>query len=265
MTASHIPVSSVPPLTVDMLMNGTYRLPEISQPVTLVKGIYEDDRDYIRLIKIAFGDLDGDGVQDAVLVFADSWIGGTGTGMAFMAVLNRGGIPEQNAMEGIGDRSPVYKLRIQQGRIVLDAALRTWYPSGQYFVPVVMTYQLFNKSLFLTRFTSKTVDKKERAIRITSPANGTTVSCSVQVSGTLSIAPFKNFLDYRIRDLNGNTLVEGSFPVEPKDADGLLTFDISIDLAGVPAGKAIRLEILDANEEYYDVILMMDSIDLISE
>lgn len=247
-----------------MLRNGTYTLWDVGQ-ITLKNGIYDGESWYIVMGRIAYGDLNDDGVQDAAALISANPTGGSMSVNSFFAILNQGGVPVQSAYEVLGDRMPVDKLTIQWGRIVLDVDLGRWHEPGRPYTPAVMTYQLFNKRLFLTRFTSKAVDGTERAIYITSPVDGTTVTCSLQVSGTISAAPFKNSLDYRILDLAGNMLAEGPFFVEFKDAGDSSTFDLSIDLESIPAGKAIRLEILDANEEYYDALLMLDSVDLLSE
>ena len=96
--------------------------------------------------------------------------------------------------------------------------------------------------------------------------DGTTVTCSVRVRGTITIAPLDNELVYAISDQAGKIFGAGSIPVKSDGAGGPGTFDESIPLINVPAGIAIQLDIAQ-KEEHNDSgdTLAMDLVDLLSE
>ena len=68
---------------------------------------------------IAFGDLNGDGVADAVMILATSG-GGTGVFMTLEAVLNDNGTPKHVATVDLGDRTKVKSVIIESGEILVD-------------------------------------------------------------------------------------------------------------------------------------------------
>ncbi|MDF1498439.1 MAG: hypothetical protein P1P85_03770 [Patescibacteria group bacterium] len=69
--------------------------------------------------KILFGDLNGDGEKDAVIIL-DSSFGGTGHFYELVAVVNKNGEPLQIASENLGDRSIINSLEINNGKIIID-------------------------------------------------------------------------------------------------------------------------------------------------
>ncbi len=113
--------------------------------------------------------------------------------------------------------------------------------------PTTRRYALVNNQLRLTNYTTATPDGTKRIIEITSPVNGTESTGSVQVSGTVSIAPFENNLSYFIYDEVGNQLAAGPVTVTAPDLGAPGTFNESIALAGIPAGTTIYLEIQDVS------------------
>jgi hypothetical protein len=74
-------------------------------------GIFDD--------KILFGDLNGDGEKDAVIIL-DSSFGGTGHFYELAVVVNKNGEPLQIASEDLGDRSIINSLEINDGKIIID-------------------------------------------------------------------------------------------------------------------------------------------------
>ncbi|GEM_PF-998420 len=67
----------------------------------------------------AFGDLDGDGVEDATVVLATSG-GGSGTFISLEAVINNQGTPNHVATASLGDRVEVKSVAIEAGVITVD-------------------------------------------------------------------------------------------------------------------------------------------------
>ncbi len=73
----------------------------------------------IRLTDIAFGDLDGDGVQDAAVILVTD-PGGSGTFYDLAAVLNRNGKPEHVATVFLGDRAEIRAFSIETGQVIIE-------------------------------------------------------------------------------------------------------------------------------------------------
>jgi heat shock protein HslJ len=95
---------------VAQLTDGEYRKPIVEGSATEL---------VIRLVNVAFGDLDGDGVEDAaVILVADP--GGSGTFYDLAAVINRDGNPEHVATAFLGDRADIQALSIESGQVVVD-------------------------------------------------------------------------------------------------------------------------------------------------
>jgi|APFre7841882724_1041349.scaffolds.fasta_scaffold05865_5 hypothetical protein len=68
---------------------------------------------------VAFGDLNADGLQDAVVVLASN-LGGTGTYMTLAAVENDNGQPYHTANVDLGDRTEVKALRVEGNLVTVD-------------------------------------------------------------------------------------------------------------------------------------------------
>jgi len=111
-------------LSLQSLQNGTY-LAFGLQDVTLTDGVYTDPNfnpantgsaihDTFMGQSMAFGDLNGDGSEDAVIVLGTN-TGGSGTFVEIMPVLNVNGAPQLAGSLQVGDRAPVNALAIQNG------------------------------------------------------------------------------------------------------------------------------------------------------
>jgi hypothetical protein len=112
------------PLTEEMLKNAEYQ-GIYQQPVQLVAGAYEGEpfveggasRPTVTFMEpTAFGDLNGDGVDDAAALLVES-SGGSGSFVYLAAVLNQEGSPKNVATQLLGDRAQVQALTIADGRI----------------------------------------------------------------------------------------------------------------------------------------------------
>jgi hypothetical protein len=113
-------------LTVSKLANMTYRLVDGKwvTTVTLVgsKGqTNEDDggEEFWLEEHVAFGDLDGDGVDDAVVVLVSSG-GGSGIFYKLVAVRQRNGIVETPAVKSLGDRIMINQINITNRIVAVD-------------------------------------------------------------------------------------------------------------------------------------------------
>ena len=129
----------VPDLTLRMLANAAYHsvtLAEDEADFRLEDGVYYLPQQaqgwsgnwFVRLLmdRVAFGDLDGDGAQDAAAVF-ESQRGGSGLFRELAVMLNRGGQPENAATLYLGDRVTVRTIGIEDGVIFLDMLLHAPY------------------------------------------------------------------------------------------------------------------------------------------
>lgn len=266
------PVPTVPPLTVDELMNAQVATTTLTdQPLTyqLTDGVFQktsgdSNRTEIRLLdKMAFGDLNGDNAGDAVAFLAENY-GGTGEFISMVVFLNQNGKPVQAAFEPIEDRAVINSVSIDADAVIaLDAVIHGVNdPMCCASLESMRHYQLINGQLDMLDFATQTPAGQWRKIDITAPQNGGSVSGSVQITGNVTIAPFENNLAYHILDAHGAELTAGPVPVSAADMGAPGTFDAVIDLSSLPAGtNDIRIEIQDQSAADGS-LLAMDSVNV---
>lgn len=258
--------SPVPPLTADMLRNATYHLPQFGLTVTFTDGEYHNGSDTEPVNAwltepFAFSDINGDGALDAAVLLSENG-GGTGTFVSVVVMLNQAGHPEQSHDATIDDRPIISGISAVDGRIMVEAVLHA--SDDAACCPTFSATQTWHWSparLTLVRFSSRTPTDQERAILINSPVSGASVSGSVAVQGTVTIAPFENTLAYRFYNLGETKLSEGSIMVDAADFGGPGTINVSIPLPAVAVGTHIRLELLDLSAKD-GAMLAMDSVEL---
>jgi len=115
------------PLTADALKNAEYHLEYPAKGVAkLTDGKYEEEivpGAASKLVAvpdgIAFGDLNGDGVEDGAIILATN-MGGSGTFIDLATVLNQDGAPKHVATVNLGDRVQVKSIAIEPGVISLE-------------------------------------------------------------------------------------------------------------------------------------------------
>jgi|GEM_PF-2746856 len=113
-------------LAVDRLINAAYS-GIYDDPVTLTEGRYEGEpfgegaasRPIVEYISQLYGDLDGDGVEDAVVFLVEN-SGGTGNFVYVAAQLNQNGAPVDAGAVWIEDRIQIKSAAIQNGQIMLE-------------------------------------------------------------------------------------------------------------------------------------------------
>ena len=123
--------TSVPALRLEVLKNAEYHS-AMKETFQLVDGIYyltplpgESRNDwYIKLDQpIAFGDVNGDGADDAVVTLTSRG-GGTGVWHCLAVVVNHGGQPWNVATQCLGDRDRIAAIRItDDGVIIADVVI----------------------------------------------------------------------------------------------------------------------------------------------
>lgn len=110
----------LPGLSLEMLKNFTYAVPDFNINAALQDGAFDNGEVRVQLVEpAAFGDLNGDGLADAAaVVIVDP--SGSGTFFNLVALLNQNGAPAQAAFSYIGDRQGILNLEIMDGQIKLD-------------------------------------------------------------------------------------------------------------------------------------------------
>lgn len=253
-------------ISLEQLKNFEFRVPVYQKLVRLANGKFEagSGTDFLAvnlLDPVALGDLDGDGQADAVVLLSENG-GGSGVFVSLLALLNRGGRPQQASAILIDDRPQITDLRIEGDKIILEAVIHgvddpLCCPS----FPVIETFRLGPNGLALQRVESITPNGSQRAIRIANPKTAEEVGGTVQLQGDVTIAPFENNLVYRIYDPAGNLLASGPLMVDAANPGDPGAFDAAIDLSAIPAGTFIRLEVLDLSPADGST-LAMDSVEL---
>jgi hypothetical protein len=250
--------ATVPPImgvSLDQLTNAQYQPGARNDPtvVQLTGGKYQQGTDTlsadyaaIELTDfVAFGDLDGDGLNEAAAMFVENY-GGTGSFAMLALYTIVDGQPMFLTSILIDDRPLINNIAIENGEVFLDATTHGFEdPSCCPTLATTRRYVLVNNQLRMVHYTTNTPDGSKREIEIAIPLNGTEASGSVQVSGTVSISPFENNLSYFIYDESGNQYASGALAVTAPDLGAPGTFDEVFPLEGIPAGAIIYLELQD--------------------
>ena len=157
--AAASPAAQSAELTAEALANATYQSDYAATgEITLVAGEAEEEiapgsasKLVVTLIEpTAFGDLNGDGVDDAAVLLASN-SGGSGTFIDLHAVLNENGEPVDAASTFLGDRVQVNSLVIEDEEIIVD--MITQGPNDAMCCPTqeeTRTYQLVDGELVAT-------------------------------------------------------------------------------------------------------------------
>lgn len=259
---SQTPVSlstepSPAPLTAQILRNGSYRVlfPDNSiRTIPLSDGVYQSGEDpaaenFVSARigeQVAFGDLDSDRAEDAVLTLTLNF-GGSGMFTALIPVLNRNGAAWQPSPASLEDLPVIHTLAIENGEIFLSATVHGVNdPNCCPSQPVTKTYRLLADTLWLTHLTSRvSADAPERAIIIDSPDDNAETTNPVTITGKVTIAPFENTLLYTILTEDGETLEQGPLMVDAPDAGAPGTFTLTFDLSASGYYGPIRVELWD--------------------
>jgi hypothetical protein len=266
------PTVSAPNLTVDQLKNAQYQLGarEDRVIVQLTDGQYQQGTDattldfaHVSLSEfISIGDLTGDGINEAAAILFENY-GGTGN-FGFLAIYtNVNGLPVFLTSTIIDDRPMINSMTIENGEVYLDAIVHGLEDGACCpTLPTTRRYALVNNQLRVTNYTSATSEGSKRTIEIMSPADGTEVTEAVQVNGAVSVAPFENTLSYFIFDEASNQLAAGPVMVTAPDLGAPGTFSELIELADIPAGTTVFLEIQDLSAADGS-ILALDAVKLV--
>lgn len=233
-------------LTEEALRNSEFLSPSLGKAVKLVEGTFTGTVDGIELQAtlqpgIQFGDLNGDGVDDAALLLAEN-TGGTGTFVSLIVIFSKNGKFQQAPGVTIDDRPIIDSITISEGKVQVKGFVHA--PNDVMINPtqgMTQEYSLVGDNLFLTRMNTALSGGGERSIIIDTPANGEQVSGSVRISGSMPIAPFENTLLFQILDENMNELYKSAFMVQAADMGQPATFDNTIPLPALSSGSTVVL------------------------
>jgi hypothetical protein len=248
------PTAALQPVTEEAVMNGTFTIQDGNQTVQLANGKYETGQgaDYVMATvvpPVAFDDLNGDGVTDAVVVLAENY-GGSGTFMTLLPVLAapEGASPQKGV--SLGDRVQVRSVSISEGTV--SVSLLAQGSNDPMCCPSqaqTRTYEYLQRTgMVLMSVTSQTANGLTRTITIDTPAAASDVTSPMPLSGSVTIAPFENNLVVNLYDASGMQISASPLPVTATEMGEPGTFSTSVDLAAasVPAGM-VRVEVVDTS------------------
>jgi len=267
-TGTSNPLLGIPGSTLDKLRNSDYQLGLLDQVrfVRLKDGRYQEGgpgtADYISVFltdSIAWGDLNGDGVNETAAVLAENY-GGSGT-FVFLAVYQSQG-QEFNFMTSIflDDRPLVNAISVEDGEIFVDAIIHD--ANDAMCCPTLATKRHYfwnGSNLILSDYSTVTPTGQPRTITLEAPVDGAEVSGIIRLKGNVTVAPFENNLIYRIYDLGGVELSVGPVTVDAPGLGAPGTFEKAIDLGNILKDTSIRIAVQDVNAEDGS-LFAMDSI-----
>lgn len=241
-----LPQSSSPVLTDDVLLNFEYFSPLLQVPIKLTDGAYSGVVEGSELQSqvlpgIQYGDLNGDGIDDAALLLAEN-TGGTGNFVSLIVVFSRDDRFQQATGVLIDDRPMINEMVIANGVVKIKGQVHA--PDDPVVNPtttIYAEYSLFGERIVQTRLTSAYDGGVEHAIYIDSPVDGEEVSGTIQVRGSMPIGPFENNLSLLLLDATGEQLAHEWFMVQAADMGAPATFDHSVQLSGATPGRQILL------------------------
>lgn len=267
------PTETAAPLpdAMTQIHNATYQLGATDAPRTIqfVDGAFQQgspgDADFadVRIGELfASGDLNGDGVNETVVTVSENY-GGSGVFVFLALYVEQGGVMAHLTSAFLDDRPVINQLSIRDRHLFLDSI--THRTEDPFCCPTLHNqrhYRLIAGQLKMVDYVTFTPAGNPRTILLESPTNGMEVFSSVQLKGSVAIAPFENNLAYRIYDIGGVELSAGPLAVNAADLGGPGTFDAMINLGNLLSDTTIRIEVQDISAADGS-LLAMDSVELV--
>jgi hypothetical protein len=260
------------PTFAQRVRNAPYQLgiPDSFQVVQLTDGVYEagasGGADYVSVKVLDFItnlDLNGDGTNEVAALISENY-GGSGVFVFLVVFADVNGTLSFLTSVMVDDRPQINAMSGSNNEIYLDVVVHRI--DDPMCCPTFRTarhYRLFpNNQLDIVDLTSFTPEGDSRTIIIEAPPDGVEVYGSVQVRGSVTVAPFENNLEYHIYDLGGVALSIGAVSVDSPGLGAPGTFDTFIKLGNILSGAVVRLEVRDVSAADGS-LLAMDSIQLV--
>jgi len=257
---------------VNEMRNAQYQLgtPDSLQVVQLADGQFErgtpGSADFISVQMtdfVAAGDLNADGVEEVAALISENY-GGTGVFVFLAIYANLNGALAFQTSSIVDDRPQLNGLSIEGNEIFLEATIHGF--EEPMCCPTLRTTRHYRLAeggqLAMTDYTTFTPDGRPRTITIESPPSSSEVFSSVQIKGSVAVAPFENNLTYSIEDVGGVELSRGAISVSTADPGAPGTFDTVISLGNVLSGAVIKLEVQDISAADGS-LFAMDSVELV--
>lgn len=243
----------VPPVTLDLFKNMIILAPEIQKNVQLVDGKFTENLadGSTQLVFLdehaAFGDINGDGIDDVALLIVES-TGGTGSFVSLTAMISTNGGYVQTNSISIDDRPIIHSLDIGNGEIVLNANVHGINdPMVDPTVNMTKSFRLFNDQLSLWRQTILMSDGVVRAINIDTPIENAEVSGNVTITGSMPIAAFENTLQLQVFTAGGSAIPTSAFMVTAEDMGKPATFNNTLSIGAYPSGTLIKIQLAEVS------------------
>lgn len=241
-----LPPTNAPELTEEVLRNSEFLSPMLNAPIRLVNGEFSGSVNGVELRAsiqpgIQFGDLNGDGVDDAALLLSEN-TGGTGTFVSLVVIFSQSGKFKQAPGMTIDDRPVINSMSITDGKVKLDVLVHG--PNDPMISPTQAELRectLVDENLILTKLNSILSGGTQRSIQIDAPAAGEEIGSSVRVTGSMAIAPFENTLLIQLLDNTGKEVFSSAFMVQAADVGQPATFDNTLTIPALPSGSKVIL------------------------
>ena len=237
-------------IDLNLLKNFTYQVQDNQIQVVLKDGTFSSNQATTRFIEpAAFGDLNGDGKQDAAVVLATN-TGGSGTYYDLIAVLDQNGTPAQAGIATIGDRQLIKDLQIANGRIILDYITQGLSDPSCCPNEHRLRSYLFEGGVLRLAGEQVLTGPDVQAtplpveILIDQPSLYEVLTNPLIVRGRVSQVPAERKLAYYVTDLQATLLAEGEVTLEGEPG-GPGAFAFEVTLGELPPGL-IQVEVVDA-------------------
>lgn len=252
-TTTETPTLQPVMVSLDLFKNSLIFAPELKKSVPLTDGKWSEiqldgSRQMVMLDdRFAIGDLNSDGVEDAVLLFVES-MGGSGVFYSVATFINEGGTFVQKGSAFIDDRPIVHSIQTINGEIQLNANVHGLNdPMVDPTVNLTKTYRLIGNRLVTFRQTQLLADGKVREINITSPVDFSEASGSTTITGDMPIAPFENTLLVQVFNEKNTASFTSSIMVNAVDVGQPATFSVNVPLDKFAAGDLVIIQLVEVS------------------
>ncbi len=252
-TSTETPTPQPAPVTIDLFKNVMISALELRKDVQLTDGKWSEAQadGSIQMVTLdehfAVGDLNSDGVDDAVVVIAES-MGGSGVFYSVVAFVNETGVYVQKGSAFIDDRPVIHSLEIKNGEIILNVNVHGLNdPMVDPTVNLTKSYRLLENRLITFCQSQLLDDGKMREINITSPEDYAEISGEVTLTGDMPIAPFENTLLVQVFGVKTNTSFASSMMVNAADMGMPATFTTKISLDRFSPGELVVIQLVEVS------------------